>query len=183
MTPPKKTNQTKEAKPTKGKASINLSHQKTDPVENQTEYRQRITNIICEEIANSELSLWDICDSKPDMPCSRTFARWIADDEELCQKYARAKEFQADYLAAQIRSIADECRIGVKTTKKASGTETTTGDMVERSRLQIDARKWLASKLAPKKYGDKIDHTIGNPDGTPLDLTVNFPSSSLNKTT
>jgi hypothetical protein len=108
-------------------------------------------------------------------PTGRTFARWIADDEKLCRKYARAKELQADFMAAQIRSIADECRIGVKTTEKASGIETTTGDMVERSRLQIDARKWLASKLAPKKYGDKVtQEVIGDPE-KPLEI-VNRPS-------
>jgi len=39
---------------------------------------------------------------------------------------------------------------------------------VARSRLRIDARKWLASKLAPKKYGDKIDATLSGPDGGPI---------------
>jgi hypothetical protein len=45
---------------------------------------------------------------------------------------------------------------------------------VARSRLRIDARKWLASKLAPKKYGDKIDATLSGPDGGPVQNTVNF---------
>ena len=170
MTTPTKTPQKKNTKAVKAKD--------TKPSKESTqEYRQTITELICEEIANSDLSLWEVCDSIKEAPTGRTFARWIADDSELCQRYARAKELQADFMASQIRSIADTCRLGVKTTVKASGTEKTTGDMVERSRLQIDARKWLAAKLAPKKYGDKIDHTIGNPDGTPLDLTVNFVQS------
>ena len=40
------------------------------------------------------------------------------------------------------------------------GVETTEGDMIEHRRLQVDARKWLAGKLAPKKYGDKTDHNV-----------------------
>jgi hypothetical protein len=73
-------------------------------------------------------------------------------------------------MADQIREIADTCRMGTKTTIKATGTEVTTGDMVDRSRLQIDARKWLASKLAPKKYGDKLE-LAGDPD-RPLSINV-----------
>jgi hypothetical protein len=44
----------------------------------------------------------------------------------------------------------------VKETK--DGTFKEKGDMVDRSRLQIDARKWILSKLLPKKYGDKVEH-------------------------
>lgn len=139
--------------------------------------RTRIMYELCDEIANSDKSLWDICQARPDFPCSRTIARWIADDDALCQKYARAKELQADFMAAQIRTIADECRIGVKTTDRDGKIETVSGDMVERSRLQIDARKWLASKLAPKKYGDKMELS-GNPDAP---LTINVVKFSQTK--
>jgi hypothetical protein len=45
---------------------------------------------------------------------------------------------------------------------------------VERSRLRIHARKWLASKLAPKKYGDKVSAEVSWPDGGPIQNTVNF---------
>jgi len=159
------------AKPAKGKASTPIAPPKEISKETIEQERTRIMDEICEEIANTDKSLWDICSLHPDLPCSRTIARWIADDDALCQKYTRAKELQADYMAAQIRSIADECRIGVKTTDRGEGkVETVTGDMVERSRLQIDARKWLASKLAPKKYGDKMELS-GNADA-PLTIRV-----------
>jgi hypothetical protein len=45
-----------------------------------------------------------------------------------------------------------------------------TGDMVERTRLQIDARKWLAAKLSPRKYGDKLE-LAGDPT-SPLVVEV-----------
>ena len=63
-------------------------------------------------------------------------------NEELREKYARAREEQADYLADEIVQIADET------------------DDPHKARLQIDARKWTASKLRPKRYGDKIDHSV-----------------------
>lgn len=52
----------------------------------------------------------------------------------------------------------------------------TTGDMVERSKLQVDARKWLLSKLAANVYGDKLA-LGGDPTGQPLQLIV-MPSGS-----
>jgi hypothetical protein len=53
--------------------------------------------------------------------------------------------------------IADTVREGKKVRiSQKDGTTEEHGDMVDRSRLMIDARKWLASKLAPKKYGDKV---------------------------
>ena len=59
-------------------------------------------------------------------------------------------------MAAQAVDIADD-------TSKDNGFAGSV--VVARSRLRIDARKWLASKLAPKKYGDKIDATLQGPNG------------------
>lgn len=81
-------------------------------------------------------------------------------------QYARAREAQADVLASDILAIADQCRIGEKKISKPDGgIEIVTADMVERSRLQIDARKWLAGKMSPKKYSDKI--ALGGADDLP----------------
>lgn len=88
---------------------------------------------------------------------------WLADYGD---QYARAREAQADVLASDILALSDKTRIGTKTTTKANGdVETTTGDMVDRARLQIDARKWLAGKMSPKKYGDKV--AVGGADDLP----------------
>lgn len=92
-------------------------------------------------------------------------------DEALANRYARAKGDGLDALAEEIVALADECRMGVKTTTKADGSvETVSGDMVDRTRLQIDSRKWLLSKLAPKKYGDKLDVNAN------VGVTVTLPS-------
>lgn len=113
---------------------------------------------ICERISTTTDSLKTICADK-DMPSIPTVLKWLRENEEFAIQYARAKREQADLLAEQILEIADTCLIGTKTVEKATGTEITTGDMVDRSRLMVDSRKWLASKLAPKKYGEKLDVT------------------------
>jgi hypothetical protein len=61
-----------------------------------------------------------------------------------------------------IIKLADEIRPGQRTVSKATGMEVTELDQVERSKLQIDARKWYLSKIAPKRYGDKleVDQTV-----------------------
>ncbi len=81
--------------------------------------------------------------------------------------YARAREDQADTLADEIVAIADEPAAGKKTTTKANGdVETVEGDMIEHRRLRVDARKWTAAKLKPKKYGER--QALTGPDGESL---------------
>lgn len=129
-------------------------------------YTKTIASAICARIADGE-SLRKIC-LDADMPGRRTVLDWLDDDAhaDFRAKYARAREAQADFHADEIIEIADISRIGKKITTKADGTEEiVTADMVERARLQIDARKWYAAKLAPKKYGDRqaIDVTDNTP--------------------
>ena len=94
-----------------------------------------------------------------DMPCRVTIFSWMASREDFLNKYARAREAQADKLAEEIVMIADTPVNGIKTKTNDKGEiETIEGDMIEHRRLQVDARKWYASKLAPKKYGDKTIH-------------------------
>jgi len=71
-----------------------------------------------------------------------------------------------DSMADEIIAIADTQEIGTKSVSKATGVEITEGDMVEHRRLRVDARKWYLSKVAPKKYGEKVALTDG--DGKPL---------------
>src|SRR3546814_11281656 len=94
-----------------------------------------------------------------------TVFRWLRDEahEEFRQQYARARDNQADTLADEILDIADD-----GSNDYVGEDEKYNGDAVARSRLRVDARKWLAGKLAPKKYGEKIDHTLANPDGSPV---------------
>ena len=108
---------------------------------------------ICDRLAGGE-SLRAIC-SNPHMPDIVTVYRWIRADEELRQRYARAREDQADTLFDQIQQIADD---GLNDTYvDEEGNVRVDHDVVARSKLRIEARKWLAGKLRPKVYGDKLD--------------------------
>lgn len=121
-------------------------------------FDQAKADAICARLAEGE-SLNAIC-KDADMPAESTVRAWALDDVEgFAAKYARAREIGYEVHADKIIDLADECRVGVKRTTKVTGeVELVEGDMVERSRLQIDARKWMLAKMLPKKYGDKIEH-------------------------
>lgn len=80
--------------------------------------------------------------------------------EELRQLYARAKDEQLQILADEIQQIADEPQPGEVVTLKGDEREVKIADMLDHRKLRIDSRKWLLSKLAPKKYGDRVDMTL-----------------------
>lgn len=102
------------------------------------------------------------------MPSQVTFFKWLAHDAELAKQYARAREAQADAMLEEILEIADD---GTNDTiVDEDGHERTNQDVIARSRLRVDARKWAMSKMAPKKYGEKIDHSITGE----LDISVNI---------
>ena len=117
-----------------------------------SEFTQEIADVICERIADGE-SLRSICKDE-DMPNKATVFKWLAAQKEFSDQYARARESQAETMADEILAIADD---GVNDTYlDDDGNERTNHDVIARSRLRVDARKWLASKLAPKKYGEKV---------------------------
>jgi hypothetical protein len=91
------------------------------------------------------------------MPSSRTFFAWLDLYPEKVKQYARATELRAEAIFDDILSIADQNERD--TYINEFGIEIINSDVIQRSRLRIDARKWVLSKLNPKKFGDKIDHT------------------------
>ena len=122
-----------------------------------TTYTPETAAIICDQIASSNKSLATICEAEG-MPNWRTVYAWLEKHPEFQQMYARAKQDQAERLAEEIIAIADECTIGERTKIKSNGeVETTTGDMIERAKLRVDARKWIAAKLLPQKYGESVE--------------------------
>lgn len=84
----------------------------------------------------------------------RVLWNWLASDAELMQQYLRAKELCIDAYAEEIIEISDDRTRDTYTDEK--GREVIDRKVIARSQLRIDARKWYASRLAPKKYGDKL---------------------------
>lgn len=119
----------------------------------QSDYSKEIADAICERLSEGE-SLRAICRDE-DMPNKATVFRWLFERSAFSDQYAHAREAQADAMADEILDIADD---GSNDTYEADGGTRTNTDVIARSKLRVDARKWLASKMAPKKYGDKL-HT------------------------
>lgn len=117
--------------------------------------------LICDQVADGK-SLREVC--KQDlMPSRETIYTWLGKHKEFADRYARAVEDRAEKLAEEILAIADddEGDYGFKeeTTKDgASAKPFINQDNIQRAKLRVDARKWTASKLFPKKYGDSMRH-------------------------
>lgn len=109
-----------------------------------SKYSDEIVERICELIA-SGMSLRAVC-SQESMPSTATVCKWLSENQEFSEQYARAREKQADYFVEEIIEIADSVEAESAAVSKA--------------KLQIDARKWAASKISPKKYGDKVEQQI-----------------------
>lgn len=115
-----------------------------------SKYSNEMAEKICEKIANGR-SLRSIC-AEDGMPTTSTVCKWLIENKEFSEQYARAREKQADYFAEEIIEIADSAEAESAAVSKA--------------KLQIDARKWAASKIAPKKYGDKQEIDVKSSDGS-----------------
>jgi hypothetical protein len=100
-----------------------------------------------------------------------TLFDWLAKHKYFSDKYARAREQQADYYADEIVKISDELIVEAKHHGEDVVFDVSAA-AVARNRLRVDARKWYASKLQPKKYGDKLDATITGADGGPVQHVV-----------
>lgn len=106
-------------------------------------YSEDLADSICEQLASGQ-SLRQICD-QPGMPHRITVIRWQESNEDFATKCARAREEQADYMDDLILEVANNC----------------TPETAQADRVKISAYQWRASKLKPKKYGDKqqVEHT------------------------
>jgi hypothetical protein len=105
-----------------------------------------------------------------------TFFRWLDSSEQLRNDYAQAREAQADFHASEIVAISDEVEVSQVVTPDGVVDFKLDAVAVARNRLRIDARKWVAAKMLPKKYGDKVENVHTGADGGPiaLSLTVSF---------
>lgn len=117
-----------------------------------TDYNQDIASIICDLVSTSTHGLKRLCAENPGLPDEVTIHRWRLKHEAFRQQYAEAKRTQAELLAQEIIEIADDN--SRDTIIDDEGNERMNTEFVARSRLRVDARKWVASKLLPKVYGD-----------------------------
>jgi hypothetical protein len=147
------------------------------PAGRPTDYTQDLADEICSQLSEGK-SMHRVCVSD-DMPDKRTVFRWLRTNEEFCHQYEAAKAESADFLAEEIIEISDDGTNDWMERERSDGStyEMVNSEHIQRSRLRVDARKWIASKLKPKKYGDKTELT--GPEGIalfPTSVTVNVVS-------
>ena len=118
-------------------------------------YTEALAAKICRRLAEGE-TLRSVCRDKA-MPDKATILRWLADKKkaDFREQYVYAREMQADALFDEALEIADDASGDWSTDK--DGKKVLDHENIQRSRLRVDTRKWAAGKMAPKKYGDKLD--------------------------
>lgn len=99
------------------------------------------------------------------MPPVGAIFEWLNTTPEFAERYARARSEQADALADEILHLADEKPDRVA---DEQGNQRVDSGWVQWQRNRVEARKWIAAKLKPKKYGEKIDATLSGADGGPV---------------
>lgn len=128
-----------------------------------TIYSSELANKICEIIATHPFGIRKLCSMFSEFPEYTTIFAWKHKFDEFSNLYTKAKQSQVELLVDETLDIADET--SNDTIINASGNEVCNSEYVNRSRLRIETRKWIACKLAPKIYGDRvinevIDNTI-----------------------
>lgn len=135
-----------------------------------TDYRDGLAELICDRIADGE-SLKSIC-AEDSMPGRSTVFRWLATHETFRDMYAHAREEQAETLADEIVGISDERETRIVMAGEGEAVVVFDATAVARNRLRVDARKWVAAKLKPRKYGDRIQQEHTGPGGGPVAMEV-----------
>jgi hypothetical protein len=121
-----------------------------------TDFTEELGKEICHKLAITPVGLGTLCKQNPHWPARQTIHEWRLKHKEFADNYAKAKAAQIEILVEECFEIADDT--SYDTIQTESGNEVCNTEYVNRSRLRIDIRKWYASKLAPKIYGDKTDH-------------------------
>lgn len=139
----------------------------TRPTEGRpSDYTQDTADKICEGISlGSSLRTVAKIDG---MPSVATIFKWMRENDQFLNQYARATEERTEAMSEDILDISDDGTNDYMET--TDGKIVYNGDAIQRSRLRVDTRKWLMAKMKPKKYGDKIDVTSGGEKIIPVPI-------------
>ena len=107
---------------------------------------------ICDELIDGK-SLVEICNAE-DMPNRRTVLRWMDADADFAAKCTRARELQADFEHDRMAMLEKDVISGAVDPQAA--------------RVVFSSKQWRASKLAPKKYGERVTNEHVGKDGGPI---------------
>jgi len=129
------------------------------------EYDPEIAEEICLTIASTTLGLKTICERTKRYPSLEVIVKWLNSNDTFNIMYARSKELQAEMMGEELLDIADSDELDAHD-----------------KRVRVDTRKWLMSKMKPRKYGDKLDVTSGGeplPPPSPLHIDARVQTIML----
>ena len=116
-----------------------------------TIYSTKLAEEICNKIASTSNGLKKLCAENPHWPNKDTIFSWLKNNKDFSDQYARAKRSQIECVVDELLEIADNDSNDAMV--NADGQIVINSQAVQRARLRVDTRKWLACKLVPKVYG------------------------------
>ncbi len=122
--------------------SRNNAKQTQAKVGRPTDYTSELATEICNAIACNSKGIKRLCKENPGWPSAFTIFKWLKENNVFSEQYARAKVVQITLIVDEMLDIAFDA------------------EDVNKARLEIDTRKWLACKLMPKVYGNKVDARV-----------------------
>ena len=147
-----------------------------------SKYTKEIAETICLRLSEGK-TLRSICRDDETLPAESTVRNWaLTNLNGFFAQYAQARDIGLDAMVDDMLDIADETSMD---TKLINGNETPNNEWISRSRLRIDTRKWYVSKLAPKRYGDKLtqetkdDKEIPEDYAQPLEIDETPPENTI----
>lgn len=122
-----------------------------------TKYTPEMVKKICERVATHDCGLSTLCEMYDDMPAKTNINLWRRNYPEFRVLYAQAKMEQMEFLTEDILEIADNGKndwMEYNDKNSECAGWRINGEHIQRSRVRIDTRKWLAAKLVPRMYGE-----------------------------
>ena len=113
-------------------------------------YTEELADEICLEIASNSCGLNRLCEMNPLWPKKTTIYKWLSTHESFAKKYRLAKVAQIAVLMDEVVDISDDSQADFIDVEGISRVD---AQHIARSKLRVDSRKWLASKLMPSVYG------------------------------
>lgn len=134
------------------------------------EYTPEKGELICEELALGK-SLREVCADNPELPNDkRSIFRWLYRHEDFCHQYLRAKQFGMYAKAEELEEIADD---GTNDYMEREGKDPVVDhEAVQRSKLRVQTRQWMLERLAPKRFGQKVDLNHGGQADNPIGVLI-----------
>lgn len=133
-------------------------------IPDKSTYTREVADVICARLAKGD-SLRAIC-AHFSMPPRTTVHKWAVQNiDGFGDRFTRARIFGYEEMADQTIEIADDGRNDITET---DGRVITNQDVIARSRLRVETRKWMLAKMLPKVYGDKSEVALTGPNGGPI---------------